>query len=171
LQPALFVPIKKEQNKKTGRVFMAHLSIGSIPREAGAKAEQREDQELLGVQTSVEPDGSVMLLTLHTTEGSIRISVPFGQASNFEADLHQAALLMLYRQTAHPAGSQSPIADLIRAAVRPSKVSVGIDRATGDRLFLQEFGGERLPRVVRMSPDAVNETISELETMAAAHAN
>src|SRR5207249_752360 len=116
-------------------------------------------------------DGSAMLLTLHTDEGSIRINVSFGQASNFEAELHQAALLMLYRQTSVPDGSQSPIADLIRAAVRPSRVSVGIDRATGDRLFLQEFGGERLPRVLRMSPDAVNETISELESVAAAHAN
>src|SRR6185369_5360312 len=116
--------------------------------------------------------GSTMTLTLHTSEGqAIRLTVPFGQAATLSADVQQAALLMLYRQTAAPAQAASAIDDLIRAAVTPTKVSVGIDRATGDRLFLQEFDGERLPRVVRMSPDAVNDTITALSAVATAHAN
>jgi hypothetical protein len=152
---------------------MAALLTGIITAGTEASAHQAEDQELIGTQTMVEPDGSAMTLVLHTTEGNaIRITVPFGQASELEAGVHQAALLMLYRQTAAPADApRSPIADLIRAALRPSRVSVGIDRTNGDRLFLQEFGGERLPRVVRMSPEAVNDTISDLVVIAAAHAN
>lgn len=153
---------------------MAALLTGIITAGTEASAHQPEDQELIGTQTMVEPDGSAMTLVLHTTDGhAIRITVPFGQASELEAGVHQAALLMLYRQTAAPAGApqSSPIDDLIRAALRPTRVSVGIDRTNGDRLFLQEFGGERLPRVVRMSPEAVNDTISDLAVIAAAHAH
>lgn len=151
---------------------MAALLTDSIAVGPGASHQKPEDKELVGAQTMVEPDGSAMTLVLHTADGlAIRITVPFGQASELEAGIHQAALLMLYRQTAGPDAPRAPIDDLIRAALRPSRVSVGIDRATGDRLFLQEFGGERLPRVVRMSPEAVNHTISELAIAAAAHAN
>lgn len=150
---------------------MAGLLISSMPADMQASVQRKEDQELLGIQAVVEPDGSAMLLTLHTTEGSIRISVPFGNASGFDAEVHQATLLMLYRQTAAPGQSSSPIDDLIRAALRPSRVSVGIDRQTGDRLFLQEFGGKHLPRVLRMAPEAVNDCLAELESVAAAHAN
>ncbi|TIX57556.1 MAG: hypothetical protein E5V25_27355, partial [Mesorhizobium sp.] len=114
---------------------MDKVVISSIPAETEAIGEERQDQEVLGWQTMVEPDGSAMTLILHTTEGSSRFLVPFGQASWLEGEMHQAALLMLYRQTAVPGAMQNPIDELIRAAQRPSKVSVGIDRRTGDRLF------------------------------------
>ncbi|RWP31781.1 hypothetical protein [Mesorhizobium sp.] len=150
---------------------MDKLVISRIPAETDAITPKSEGQEVLGWQTKVEPDGSAMTLTLHTSEGSTRFLVPFGQASGLEAEVHQAALLMLYRQTAAPNPTHNPIDELIRAALRPSRVSVGIDRSNGDRLFLQEFGGERLPRIVRMSPDAVNDTCAELSAAAASHAN
>ncbi|RWO90888.1 hypothetical protein [Mesorhizobium sp.] len=150
---------------------MDKVVISSIPAETEATCPEREGQEVLGRQIMVEPDGSAMTLILYTSEGCSRFLVPFGQASGLEGEVHQAALLMLYRQTAAPDAVHNPIDELIRAALRPSKVSVGIDRRTGDRLFLQEFGGEHLPRVVRMSPDAVNDTISDISAVASAHAN
>ncbi|TIT30910.1 MAG: hypothetical protein E5W76_28220 [Mesorhizobium sp.] len=151
---------------------MTVLSIGTIAPGGKAKIDEIQEQELIGVQTAIEPDGSAMKLTLHTSEGqAIRLSVPFGQSAVLSTEVHQAALLMLYRQTAAPEQAGRAIDDLIRAAVRPTKVSVGIDRMTGDRLFFQEFGGERMPRVVRMSPDAVNDTIEALSVAATAHAN
>ncbi|MER8941317.1 hypothetical protein [Mesorhizobium sp. M0174] len=150
---------------------MDKLVISRFPAETDTISPKPEDQEVLGWQTMVEPDGSAMTLTLHTSEGSSRFLVPFGQASGLEAEVHQAALLMLYRQTAAPSASHNPIDDLIRAALRPSRVSAGIDRSNGDRLFLQEFGGERLPRIIRMSPDAVNDTITELSAAVASNAN
>lgn len=150
---------------------MDNVLISSVPADVNTTTDRPDDQELLGVQTVVEPDGSAMLLILHTSQGSIRISVPFGNATHLDAAVNQAALLMLYRQTAAPDQPRNPLDDLIRAALRPSRVSVGIDRQTGDRLFVQEYGGERLPHVVRMSADAVNDCLIELSSVAAAHAN
>lgn len=149
---------------------MDDLLAGSYNTAVEETTEEHEDPELLGMQISVDPDGSHAVLTLHTLFGAFRVTVPFGQMSIMDAEIRLAGLLMLYRQTSLPQPLTNPIDDLIRTAVRPSSVLVTIDKQSGDRIFIQQFG-DRMPRVVRMSPEAVNSALTDLAAVAGAHAN
>jgi len=128
------------------------------------------DQELLAIKTVVHPDGSDVLLTLHTTRGSINLTVALEHISAALAEIRQASLLMFYRQTTPGACTGNPIARLLSAALEPSRVSVVIDPATADRLFIHQFPN-RMPIITRMSPDAVLSTIDELSIVARKAAN
>lgn len=127
------------------------------------------DQELLAVKTTVHPDGSDAQVTLHTTRGSINLTIAFEQISAAIAEIQQASLLMLYRQTT-PGASTNPMARLLDAALRPTNVSVVIDPETGDRIFIHQFA-ERMPIITRMSAAQVFSTLDELSSAAKKSAN
>ena len=137
------------------------VRAGRKPAASESSHEAAESQELLGLTSCVHPDGSYATVTLHTTQGRIRFDVPFEQMSDLDAEIHQASLLMLYRQTTSTDG-RNPVDELIRTALRPSKISVKVDRSNGDKLFIHQFP-DRMARVLRVSTEDVNTAIDDVQ--------
>ncbi|EHK56844.1 hypothetical protein [Allomesorhizobium alhagi] len=132
--------------------------------------DQQDDHELLGVQAVVHPDGSDARIVLHTTQGSIPLSVSFDRIEAAYTEIRQAAMLMFYRQTEPNNSGPNPVNELCRTARRPKTVSVIVDRRTGDRLFVQQFP-DHLPTVTRMSAETVNQMIDDITFLAAKTSN
>lgn len=142
------------------------VSQAALLAEAGVKEEQR----LLALAASVHPDGREAVLTLHTSTGSFPLVIDHENLAAIHAEIQAAAALMLYRQTLRPDDGADGFADSFRAALRPDDCSVAIDSKTADRLFLLQFR-DRLPLTIRMTPDAVADSLDQLTTLSRLTAN
>lgn len=121
-----------------------------------------ESQYLLGLQAKVHPDGSDAEVVLHTTVGSINLNVPFESMAAAQIEIRSASLLMLYRQSMKKDDGSGAIDDLICAALQPVDTSVVI-QSNGDRIFILHFA-DRLPIVIRLTPEQVAESLENLSS-------
>lgn len=124
-----------------------------------------EPQQLFGIQAKVYPDGSKADITLHATTGRVDFTVAFENMAAVQAEIRSASLLMLYRQSMAPDGGARAIEDLLATALRPMHTDVSIDTMTGDRVFVMHFA-DRMPIVIRRTPQQVLETLADLATEA-----
>ncbi|TIW28716.1 MAG: hypothetical protein E5V63_04365 [Mesorhizobium sp.] len=122
-------------------------------------------QQLVGIQTKVHPDGSTADITLHATTGRVDFTVAFESMAAVQAEIRSASLLMLYRQSMEADGGAKAISNLLATALQPTHTDVTIDATTGDRLFVMHFA-DRIPIVIRRTPQQVLETLTELEAEA-----
>lgn len=120
-----------------------------------------ESMELLGLRAIVHPDGADASITLHTSDGVICLSAQLEQVAAVQTEIRSAALLMQYRQTMVIDEGEDALKELLRAAPRPASSTVVVDATTGDRMFIMQFA-DRLPIVIRMAPEQVNELLGEL---------
>lgn len=129
-----------------------------------------ERLELVHVQAAVEPDGSEAIITLHTTEGQFDLSVQFDRMSAASVEIRRAGMIMLRRQMSRIDTARAAFDELVRSAPVPAKVVVTIDRETGDRVIIYRFP-DRLPIIIRMSPEQVEGALEELAIEARKAAN
>lgn len=135
-----------------------------------ADARIQDDHELLAVRAAVHPDGNEAKLTLHTSRGSVTVTVLHEQLSAINAEIHAAAALMLYRQAMQADEGMTAFEDAFRAALMPADCSVSIDRQTSDRLFMLQFR-DRLPLAIRMTPEQVADALDQIATVSRLSAN
>lgn len=129
-----------------------------------------EPQQLVGLQTKVCPDGSEAMVTIHTATGSVSLNVSFESMAAVQAEIRSASLLMLYRQSMRPDDGAGAISSLIATALQPAYVDVVIDAKTNDRIFLMHFA-DRMPVVIRRTPEEFIETVANVATEARRIAN
>ncbi|RUU29724.1 hypothetical protein [Mesorhizobium sp. M6A.T.Ce.TU.016.01.1.1] len=130
----------------------------------------KADHELLAVRAAVHPDGNEAKLTLHTSHGSVTVTVQHEQLAAIHAEIQAAAALMLYRQAMQADEGMTAFEDAFRAALMPADCSVSIDRQTSDRLFMLQFI-DRLPLAIRMTPEQVAEALEQLGIVSRLSAN
>lgn len=130
----------------------------------------RDEQELLALHAKVHSDGNEAQLMLHTSLGSIPLTVMHEQLSVIIAELQAAAALMLYRQSMQADDGKACFDDVFAAALRPQGTFVTIDQATSDRMFMLQFR-DRLPLAIRMTPEQVADSLDQLGTVSRLSAN
>ncbi|TPN11685.1 hypothetical protein [Mesorhizobium sp. B2-1-2] len=122
-----------------------------------------EPQQLVGLQTKVCPDGSEATITIHTATGSVDLNIAFDNMAAVQAEIRSASLLMLYRQSMSRDAGAHAISGLLATALVPAATDVVIDAKTGDRFFLMHFA-DRMPIVIRRTPEQLSETLADVAT-------
>lgn len=120
-----------------------------------------EPQQLVGLQTKVCPDGSEATVTIHTPTGSVDLNIAFESMAAVQAEIRSASLLMLYRQSMKRDAGANVVSGLLATALQPAFTDVVIDAKTGDRFFLMHFA-DRMPIVIRKTPEQVIETLADV---------
>lgn len=119
-------------------------------------------EEILGIQTAVDPKGVDVSITLHTAAATtITVRVPYDRIAALDAAIHHAAILMHYRQSMAQDEGEQAMHSLRRTALRPASVHVTVDGQTGDRVFVQQFT-DHMPIVTAMSAESVNAALDDL---------
>ena len=127
-------------------------------------------QELRGIRSVIHPDGSDAKLTLYTGDGSISMTATLGEISAIDTEIRSAAEIMQYRQAMKKDAGAAAFEELFLTALRPADIAVIIDKPTGDRLLVLQFT-DRLPIVIRLSPEAMETTLRKIGSTAKRIAN
>lgn len=126
---------------------------GLLPSETeGISGEIVENQELLHLQTTIEPDGSSAVMTIHTAEGQIDLAVTIDQMTAASAEIDRAGTLMLSRQMQSTDRGKSAFAVLKRTAPKAAQIIPTVCRDTGDVIVMYRFA-DRLPMPIRIALD------------------
>ncbi|RUV65199.1 MAG: hypothetical protein E5X35_11640 [Mesorhizobium sp.] len=127
--------------------------------------------ELLGIRSIVHPDGDDATITLRTSNGPIGLSVSLSQIAAADIEIRNTAILMHYRQSMKKDAGVRAFDDLLRTAVSPAETDVYVDGDTGDRLFVLRFADDRLPLVVRQSPEKLAAILQDVADISRRTAN
>ncbi|MER8602830.1 hypothetical protein NKI48_03075 [Mesorhizobium sp. M0644] len=146
-------------------------SIDPVKNNHLEQDELPELHELLGIRAIVHPDGDEATIRLRTSQGRIDLSVSLAQVGAADAEIRSAANLMHYRQSMKKDAGLSAFDDLLHTAVHPTETSIYVDGATGDRLFVLHFADDRLPMVVRRSPEQLAAILEEVSDICKRAAN
>ncbi|MES0207895.1 hypothetical protein NKJ93_02195 [Mesorhizobium sp. M0028] len=146
-------------------------SIDPVKNNHLEQDELPELHELLGIRAIVHPDGDEATIRLRTSQGRIDLSVSLAQVGAADAEIRSAANLMHYRQSMKKDAGLRVFDDLIKTAVCPTDTSVLIDGETGDRVFILHFADDRLPLVVRQTPEQMASILEEVSDICKRAAN
>lgn len=142
--------------------------LGVVTVQEASELEERV--ELLGFQSIIHPDGNDAEIILRTTAGRIDLLASLKQIGDIHREAESAAIIMQCRQSIKNDAGVSAFDDLLRTAVRPTETLCIIEPGTGDRLFVMHFA-DRLPIVIRMSPEQVAASLEDLSNVSRQTAN
>ncbi len=145
-------------------------AIHAAAKDLFADANVQDDRELLAIRAAVHPDGNEATLTLHTSHGSVTLTVQHEWLAAIHAEIQATAALMLYRQALQADEGMAAFEHAFRAALLPADCSVSIDSQTSDRLFMLQFR-DRLPLAIRMTPEQVGDSLDQLSAVSRLAAN
>jgi len=145
-------------------------AVQAVARDLFDDANIKDEHELLAIRAAVHPDGNEAKLTLHTSHGSVTLTVQHEQLAAIHAEIQAAAALMLYRQALQADEGMTAFEHAFRAALLPADCSVSIDSQTSDRLFMLQFP-DRLPLAIRMTPEQVGDSLDQLSAVSRLAAN
>lgn len=128
-------------------------------------------RELRGIRSIVHPDGNDAKLTLYTGDGDlISMTAGLGDISAIEEEIRSTAEIMQYRQAMKKDAGAAAFEELFLTALRPADIAVVADKATGDRFLVMQFT-DRLPIVIRLSPETMETTLRRIGKSAKRIAN
>lgn len=120
--------------------------------------------ELLGIRSTVHPDGDDATITLRTSNGPIDLSASLSQIAAADIEIRNTAILMRYRQSMKTDAGARIFKELLHTALNPTAQTVTLDKATGDRLFILHFD-DRLPVVIRRSAEQIALSLADLDRL------
>jgi hypothetical protein len=126
--------------------------------------------ELRSIRSIVHPDGNDARLTLYTGDGTIPMIATLSDISAVDAEIRSTAELMQFRQAMKKDAGAAAFQELFLTALRPGDIAVIADKVSGDRLIVMQFT-DRLPIVVRLSPEALEITLRRIGVTAKRIAN
>ncbi len=133
---------------------MDEITVGGLPATTDHSRDKNPTKhlELLHLQADVEPDGSSAILSIHTTEGQLDLSITVEQMSATVAEMWEAGSVMISRQLRGVDKGRSALVDMIRRAPMAATITPTVDNMTGDVVVVYRFP-DRMPISVRVSQE------------------